>query len=478
MARMVTSIPALIALLMLLATAATAASINIGRLTHYLGNGTTAGANNGTGTGVNGLALNRPTGCVVDTAETLFIADSVNHIVRSVSARSSSTPSLYLGTFNVSGNALGNSTVPGFLGTPIAVRLSPDFNTVYVLDFAKNLIFSVNKASRQMAYFAGNTAGNAGSGNGVGTAASFESPADLTISADGVNMFVSEEVGHRVRKITVASATVANFAGSTSSVSGSTDGTAGGALFNQPHGLAINGNTDVYVADSNNNRIRKITQAQVVTTVAGNVSGSADGVGTLASFTQPWGLAIDNVRMYLYIADKGNNAVRRMDLVSNMVDTVVNAARLSQWSSSPSSVTGRVSAPNDVCFSPSSSNTRRLYITGDHSVAYVNLVRTRTVSVTLPAGPTTTAAANATTTAAANATTTAPGGSTLAPNATTTVSGTGFTTFAGGSTLPPNGTLSPSSTSAPGGLSAAHGPAALLPLAFAAVVVVLAGFAA
>ena len=111
--------------------------------------------------------------------------------------------------------------------------------------------------------------------------------------------------------------TIAGLAGK----SGSADGTNSAARFNHPYGVAVDASGNLYVADAFNNEIRKIKPVGtnwVVTTIAGSVNhyGSADGVGTNAQFSEPWGVTVDNTGN-VYVADTGNRTIRKLAPVTN-----------------------------------------------------------------------------------------------------------------------------------------------------------------
>ena len=134
-------------------------------------------------------------------------------------------------------------------------------------------------------------AGSATSGtiiNGTGAAARFN---NLTgVARDGFNnAYVCDSGNHAIRKIT-ASGVVTTFAGGTM---GTADGTGTAAQFQNPQGLAIDASGNLYVSDTNNHRIRKITPAGVVTTLAGSTEGFVNGTGTAAQFSYPFGIAVD-----------------------------------------------------------------------------------------------------------------------------------------------------------------------------------------
>ena len=147
-----------------------------------------------------------------------------------------------------------------------------------------------------------------GSADGIGSTATFDHPWGMAADASG-NVYVADEDNNLIRKITPAGV-VTTFAGSGSV--GSSDGTGTAASFSAPTGLAVDGSGNVYVADRNNDEIRKITPAGVVTTLAGNTtSGFTNATGTAAAFNQPFAVALDSSGN-VYVADQQNNAIRKV----------------------------------------------------------------------------------------------------------------------------------------------------------------------
>jgi streptogramin lyase len=203
----------------------------------------------------------------------------------------------------VPGSADGTGILASFNNPGgIAVDVS---GTIYVADQSNNKIRKITAAG-VVTTFAGS--GAAVSVDGTGTAAGFNFPTGITIDAAG-NLFVAEFYGHTIRKITPAGA-VTTFAGS--GTAGNVDGTGAAASFNNPTDIAIDIAGNLYVTDYSNHKIRKITPAGIVTTLAGSgTSGSADGTGTAASFNLPVGLCVDpggNV----FVADYYNNLIRKI----------------------------------------------------------------------------------------------------------------------------------------------------------------------
>lgn len=175
--------------------------------------------------------------------------------------------------------------------------------------------------------FAGSvsTEGGAGYVDAQATAARFRTPTDVVKDGKG-NLYVADSYNNTIRKIDLATAQVTTVAGRPGEP-GSEDGPGNIARFFSPQGLAIDGSGDLYVSDSDNATIRKITlPAGQVTTVAGTAGefGSKDATGTAARFSGPAGLAIDGDN--LFVAEFGNDTIRKIDLKNKKVTTLAGHA--------------------------------------------------------------------------------------------------------------------------------------------------------
>ena len=211
-------------------------------------------------------------------------------------------------------------------GTGAAARLSQptdvasDGTSLFVVDSGNSTIRKIVIATKATSTLAG-SAGSTGSADGIGAQARFRFPTGIAISPDKTTLFVSDTGNNTVRKITISSGAVATLAG-TAGVIGSTDGTGAAASFSSPTGIAADG-TSLYLADSLNNRVRKMDLASsAVSTLAGSgVQGLADGIGSAAAFSNPYGIATDGTSIYL--TDRDNGSIRRIVIATGSVSTLV-----------------------------------------------------------------------------------------------------------------------------------------------------------
>ena len=184
--------------------------------------------------------------------------------------------------------------------------------------------------------FAGN-AQQQGFADGTGQAAKFSGLLNIAVDTMG-NVYTSETTpNHRIRKITPGGV-VTTLAGN--GTAGFADGTGGAAIFNNPNGLAVDGSGNVFVADLNNNRIRKITPDGVVTTLAGKSQyGVKDGNELEAEFYAPVGVTIDSINGILYVADQGGSRIKK--ITGAVIPTPTTTRRAATTTGRAATTTGR-----------------------------------------------------------------------------------------------------------------------------------------
>ncbi|HEX6100063.1 MAG TPA: PQQ-binding-like beta-propeller repeat protein [Thermoanaerobaculia bacterium] len=284
----------------------------------------------------------------------LYVADIYNARVRRMEA--DGTVSTLFGngaTTTVPGTGSGGS-----FGLPRVTAVGPD-GMLYVANLTEVVKLT---PSGTMTLFAGSA--TAGSADGVGSAARFTGIFGLAVDRFGT-VYVADNQLHNIRKI-APDGTVTTFAGLASS-SGFADGTGTAARFSSPTGLVVGPDDSLYVADSNNNCIRRITPAGVVTTVAGGTSGFLDGTGTAARFFYPTGITLDPSGNF-WIADMQNNAIRKMT-PSFAVTTIVGEGGAALGHIDGTRPTARLYYPHSVAAAPNGD----VYVAGsDDSIRRVS----------------------------------------------------------------------------------------------------------
>jgi sugar lactone lactonase YvrE len=221
---------------------------------------------------VNGMGLTStfftPLGLTVDANDNVYVADAGNNMIRKIT--SAGMVSTFAG---VSDTTTFTTAPPSLIVNPTGVVIDGAGN-VYVANYLANNILLINPAGT-VSILAGSNTGTPGSANGPVGSATFYLPNSIALDAQH-NLYISDGVNNLIRKITPGGL-VSTFAGS--GAAGALDSVGTAASFNGPAGLAVDPSGNVYVADSNNDLIRKITPAGVVSTIAGNgLAGAKNGI--------------------------------------------------------------------------------------------------------------------------------------------------------------------------------------------------------
>lgn len=256
---------------------------------------TFAGSTQGFADGLGSAAkFNAPNSLAVDASGNVYVADAGNNRIRKI------TPAGLVST--IAGDATNS-----IFYQPLGVCVDAAGN-IYVADSYNARIRKITGGV--VTTLAGSATGGAGSAgyvDGTGTAAKFNTPNGVVTDAAG-NVFVSDAGNHIIRKITPAGITSTM----TGSVEGYADGAGSAARFQNLTGPAIDASANIYIADIGNNRIRRITPAGVVNTVAGGSPlGYADGPVATALFANPYSVAVDAAGN-IYISDMDNNRIRKI----------------------------------------------------------------------------------------------------------------------------------------------------------------------
>ena len=272
-----------------------------GVVTTLAGSPTLSGTNNGVGSAAR---FSYPAGVTVDKSNNVYVADTSNHTIRKITP--AGTVSTLAGLATVSGTNNGTGTAAKFY-SPYSVSADTNGN-VYVADTYNHTLRKVTPAGVVTA-LAG-APGSTGTTDGTNTTARFDYPTGVAADRIG-NVFVADYSNNLIRKATTTGV-VTTYAGRAGGL-GAVDATGSAARFNYPSGVAVDASTNTYVADLANHTIRKITAAGVVSTLAGlaTVSGTNNGSGSAARFNTPTGVAVDTSGN-VFVADTYNHTIRKI----------------------------------------------------------------------------------------------------------------------------------------------------------------------
>lgn len=269
-----------------------------GIVSTFAGSGNKGSVN---GIGV-GASFNGPRGVAIDKVGNIYVADANNHLIRKI------TPEGVVSTLAGSGKS-GLSDGGG--GSPASFFFPHDITidalgNVFVADDGNHIIRKITPQGAVSPY-GGLARGTGGFSDDLREYAAFYGPTGVSIDFYG-NVYVADKINHKIRKIT--SDSVKTVAGG--SFSGSNNGIGTNASFQYPHDVTLDANGNIYVADTYNHKIRKITQQGMVSTFAGSGnSGKRDGLGSIASFNFPRGVAVDATGN-VYVGDTENHLIRKI----------------------------------------------------------------------------------------------------------------------------------------------------------------------
>ncbi|HEY8026948.1 MAG TPA: DUF4214 domain-containing protein [Burkholderiaceae bacterium] len=297
--------------------------------------------------------FNGPQSLASDGAGNIYVADMNNSEVRKITPTGSVTT--LAGLAGAMGSADGSGSAARFYQPPgVAADTA---GNVYVADAQNSSVRKIS-SSGVVTTLAGGTYGSA---DGTGSAASFSFPSGVAVDGAG-NVFVADYDSNTIRKITAAGV-VTTVAGTTG-VSGDTDGIGKAATFNGPWSIAVDGSGNLYVTEGSN-IVRKITPNGLVSTLAGTagVSGSADGTGAAAQFCNLWQIAVTSSGT-VYVADTSNAVIRKIT-PSGVVTTVVGVKGKAGFVAG--ALPGGLPAPYGLTISGN-----LLYVSGNDGIAVVH----------------------------------------------------------------------------------------------------------
>ena len=289
-----------------------AAGVNAGVISTVAGSSGTPG-DSGDGGAATSATMYYPQGSVaVDSAGNLYIADTFNGRVRKVDT--SGNISTFAGRLKSDPSGDEGPATAAQLNIPYGVAVDSSDN-LYLSDAVNNRVRKVDATTGVIDTVAGSGAHGAGGDGAAATSAQLSTPYGVAVDGSG-NIYIVDGRNHRIRKVTASTGFISTVAGTTQGFGG--DGgsaTATAAKLNGPRGVAVDSAGNLYIADTGNNRIRKVDTAGNITTVVGTgtVGSSGDGgPAAMATLNAPYGVAVDGSGN-IYIAQYNHHRIRKVD---------------------------------------------------------------------------------------------------------------------------------------------------------------------
>ncbi|MBI2355311.1 MAG: hypothetical protein HYV06_09830, partial [Deltaproteobacteria bacterium] len=294
-----------------------------GIITTVAGNGSRAFS--GDGAAATAAALSSPRGVALDSTGNLYIADTQNNRIRKVAAGSGIITTVAgNGSFGFTGD--GGEATAAQLNIPFGVGLDSAGN-LYIADSGNLRIREVEAENGTITTVAGNGSIGFSVDGSAATAAGLNLPRGVALDSAG-NLYIADDLNHRIRRVAAGSGIITTVAGNGSRGSSGDRGGATAAQLNNPVGVALDSAGNLYIADTSNYRIRKVTaESGIITTVAGNGSRGFSGDGgeaTAAQLNIPFGVALDSAGN-LYVADLSNHRIRKVAAGSGIITTVAGS---------------------------------------------------------------------------------------------------------------------------------------------------------
>jgi len=277
--------------------------------------------------------------------------------------------STYAGTGTNGYTGDGGAATAAQVGRPEGVAVASN-GDVYIADTANNVIRKVAAATGIITTVAGTgSPGSTGDG-GAATAAKLKSPEDVFVASNG-DLYIADTMNHEIRKVTAATGVITRVAGTGSPGSTGDGGAATVALLKQPAGIEVAANGDMYIGDTLNDRVRKVTASTgIISAYAGTGTPGYTGDGgaaTSARLSGPEGLVLSNGD--LYVADTGNNVIRKITASTGIITTFAGTGTAGSTGDGGAATSARLSAPQAI--DVSSAGDSYIADTGTHTIRRV-----------------------------------------------------------------------------------------------------------
>ena len=325
-----------------------AVNLSTGVITTVAGSGSEGyGGDNGQATAA---SLNEPYGVSVDTSGHLFITDTINARIREVNLSTGVITTVAGDGFSGSYGDGGQATVAQ-IGFPESAAVDANGH-LFIADARNNRVRQVNLSTGVISTFAGSAySGN----NGPATAAALSEPEAIAVDAAG-DIFIADSANYRVREVNAATGVITTVAGDGTQGYSGDNGQATAAELNFSMALAVDNSGHLFIADSDNQRIREVNLSTgVITTVAGNGMAGYNGDGsqaTAAEIYDPNGLTVDN-NGDLFIGDTGNARIREVNLSTGVITTIAGTGTWGYSGNGGPATAAELNAPQGLALNSS-----------------------------------------------------------------------------------------------------------------------------
>ena len=327
--------------------------------------------------GDNGLAinaeLNQPAGVAIDGSGNIYIADSLNSVIRMVAPSGIITTLAGNGGTGYTGDYGPATSANMNLPSGIAVNKS---GTLYIADSGNNVIRMV--AGGIITSFAGNHLPGFAGDTGAASSAEFLNPNDVAVDSSG-NVYIADTGNSVIREVTISTGNINTVAGEQSLGSGyaGDGGLATVAQLWVPYGVAVDSSGNIYISEYGDSRIREVAvSGGKISTIAGNGTYGFAGDGSTAGnaeFADPWGLCVDSSGN-IYVADLWNYRIRKIS--NGQISTVAGNGIVNYSGDGGAATKAQLKGPQAVAVNGTgtSAGAGNLYIadTSNHRVRQVN----------------------------------------------------------------------------------------------------------
>jgi sugar lactone lactonase YvrE len=292
-----------------------------------------------------------PSAIVFDPAGNLYIAETANHVIRKVDTNGNITTIAGTGTQGFSSISGPANAVQ--LDSPQGLALDTT-NNLYIADTHNHVIRKLNLTTSILTTIAGTGAPRFSGDNGPATNAQLDLPIALALDTQN-NLYLADTRNHRIRRIDATTGVITTIAGNGTQGFSGDNGPATAASIDSPTGLALDASNNLYLADTHNHRIRRIDATTgVITTVAGTgslgYSGDTASAAT-ATLALPHGLTIDTAGN-VYFADTENHRIRRIDATTGVITTIAGNGTQGFSGDNGPATAAALDTPRDTTFSP------------------------------------------------------------------------------------------------------------------------------